>query len=99
MKNRRSRLFGRFLIKHRLQFKLGLYVFILLESVTLVFWYLTHRVVLNLAQNPSFQETFPLNEAVSSLKTVFLIGMVIMGIFFLISLVISNLIAGPIYRM
>jgi len=97
--SRVSRLFGRYIIKNRIQFKFSLMVFAFLAVSSLTMWFETDLVINHLIE----AEVITGTEAIESLEALsrinFLTSVLALSVVFGLSLFFSHFIAGPIYRM
>jgi len=95
---RKSRFFGQYIIKTRLQFKFGVMIFIFLSLASLLVWLAGHFAVKDMIANGMVTG----DDAIAQLKLlngiVARISVLAVAITFGLALFFSHYIAGPIYR-
>jgi len=98
-KSRMGRLFGRYIIKNRLQFKFSFIVFTFLGLASVTMWFQGHWVVQKLIQSGAVSG----GEAIAQLnmlnQNILYTSLLALAIVFGLSLFFSHFVAGPIYRM
>ncbi len=95
---RKSRIFGQFIIKTRFQFKFSVMIFIFLFAASLLIWLEGHIAVKNMVESGMVTG----EDAITQLKLLNSIiaktSMLALAITFGLALFFSHFIAGPIYR-
>jgi methyl-accepting chemotaxis protein len=95
---RKSRIFGQYIIKTRFQFKFGIMIFIFLSLAAALIWFEGHFFVKNMIDNGMVTG----DDAISQLQNINGIvaktGILAVAITFGLALFFSHFIAGPIYR-
>ncbi len=94
-----SRLFGRYVIKYRLQFKVSVIVFAFLSMASVYIWYQGHWVVERLIQNGAITGENAIFQLQIFNQHMLYTSFFAFAIVFGLSLMFSNFVAGPIYRM
>ena len=94
-----SRLFGRYIIKNRIQFKFSFMVFFFMGVDAITLWFQSDYVIKHLIDKGIISDA----DAVESLHALsrinFLRSILALAIVFGLSLFFSHFVAGPIYRM
>jgi methyl-accepting chemotaxis protein len=95
---RRSRLFAQWVVKNELQYKFALYIFIVLGAAVLSLWFVANAGILYMSNMGFIRDGYVITQMQDLVRMVSVVGLAMVSLIFGVSLMLSNLVAGPIYR-
>ncbi len=95
---RPSRLFGRYIIKHRFQFKFAITIFIFLACATFIIWLFGNMAVNRMVSAEMVTDVQAVEHLHTLMSTIGQLAILALAVVFALSLIFSHFVAGPIYR-
>jgi len=99
MRKKSSRLFGRWIVKNKLQVKFALILLVVTAVLSFSLWMVGYLSINYMIDNDLITNEVFIGQMKVLHRMIFGFGLLVLGMFFAFGLFISNFVAGPIYRL